>query len=83
LAVEYLLHLDSEDYIQQFTAHMESLVANLEKGEREMYVSAFEKVYTEKARVEVARNMLNDGVLIDNVVKYTTLPREEVEKLLN
>jgi hypothetical protein len=27
--------------------------------------------------------MLNDGVPIDNVVKYTTLPREEVEKLLD
>jgi hypothetical protein len=83
LAVEYLLHLESEDYIKQFTAHMESLVANLEEGEREMYVSAFEKVYTEKGRVEVARNMLNDGVTIDNVIKYTQLPREEVEKLSN
>jgi hypothetical protein len=64
---------------------MESLVANLEEGEIEMYVSAFEKVYTakgeEKGRTDVARNMLNDGVPIDNVVKYTRLPREEVEKL--
>jgi hypothetical protein len=87
LAVEYLLHLDSEDYIQQFTAHMESLVANLEKGEREMYVSAFEKVYTAKGKeeghMEVARNMLSKGYTVEQAVECTTLPREEVEKLLN
>jgi hypothetical protein len=86
LAVEYLIHLDSEDYIEQFTGHMESLVKNLEEGEKEMYVSAFEKVYTKKGREEghkdVARNMLSRGYPVEQVVECTTLPREEVEKLL-
>jgi hypothetical protein len=119
LAVEYLMHLNSEEYIEQFTAHMELLVKNLEEGEKEMYVSAFEKVYTKKGREEgrkegmeegmeegrkegrkegrekgmeegreegyknVARNMLVRGYPMEQVVECTTLPREEVEKLLN
>jgi hypothetical protein len=87
LAVEYLMHLDSEDYVKQFTAHMESLVKNLGEGEKEMYVSAFEKVYTEKGqkegRKDVARNMLSRGYPVEQVVECTTLPREEVEKLLD
>jgi hypothetical protein len=66
---------------------MESLVANLEEGEREMYVSAFEKVYTakgeEKGHRDVARNMLSRGYTVEQAVECTTLPREEVEKLLD
>jgi hypothetical protein len=81
LAVEYLMHLDSQDYIDQFTAHIESLVKNFEEGEKEMYVSAFEKVYTKKGYKEVARNMLSRGFSVEEVVECTTLPREEVELL--
>ncbi|MDR1732281.1 MAG: hypothetical protein LBR61_09355 [Synergistaceae bacterium] len=32
----------------------------------------------EKNRIEVAQNMLNDGLPIDAVAKYTSLPREKV-----
>jgi hypothetical protein len=83
LAVEYLMHLDSVDYIEQFAAHMRSLVKNLEEGEKEMYVSAFEKVYRKEGHRDVARNMLSRGYPVEQVVECTTLPREEVEKLLD
>jgi predicted transposase YdaD len=66
---------------------MESLAKKFEEGEKEMYVSAFEKVYTKKGREEerrdVIHNMMAEGLSIDNIAKYTRLPQEEVEKLLN
>jgi hypothetical protein len=91
LAVEYLVHLENEDYIKQFTAHMKSLVKNLTEGEKEMYVSAFERVYKQEGREEgreeerrdLIHNMIDEGLSIDNIAKYTRLPREEVEKRLN
>jgi hypothetical protein len=45
----------------------------------------FERVYTargeEKARVKIARNLLNDGVPVEKIVQYTELTREEIETL--
>jgi predicted transposase/invertase (TIGR01784 family) len=73
---------------------METLTESL-KEEKDMYVSAFERGYTalgmekgreqgiEEGREEVARNMLSDGLPVDQVARYTNLPREKVEALLN
>jgi hypothetical protein len=35
----------------------------------------------EKGIEKVARNMFNDGIPLETIVKYTSLPRESVEKL--
>ena len=54
LAVDYLINLKNETYIKEIVEHIESL--EMKKGEREMYVSIFERVYTargeEKGRME-------------------------------
>jgi predicted transposase YdaD len=84
LAVEYLLKLQDEGYIEKFSAHMKTLKMNAE--DREMYVSVFERMYKEEGRreghMEVARNLLRDKVPVEKVSQYTNLPREEIEKLL-
>ncbi|GHV33563.1 hypothetical protein FACS1894187_02180 [Synergistales bacterium] len=94
LAVDYLMKL-AKDYREQIFDYVETLAASLEEGKKAMYVSIFEEVYTargveqgiEKGRLEgqaeVARNLLNDGLPVEKVAQYTTLPREEVERLRN
>jgi hypothetical protein len=102
LAIEHLLRLDSEYYVNRFVEHMETLTESL-KEEKDMYVSAFERVYTargmekgmekgreqgreqgiEQGKEEVARNMLSDGLPMDQVARYTSLPREKIEALLS
>ncbi|GHV26811.1 hypothetical protein FACS1894167_00770 [Synergistales bacterium] len=94
LAAEYLLSLDDKNYAKQMVTHLESLVKSKNEEERIMYASIFERVYTEQGmekgmekgrlegQTEVARNMLNKGFSIDNVLECTALHREEVERLL-
>jgi hypothetical protein len=60
-AIEYLMHFDNEDYVKQFIAHLESLVKSLKEGEREMYISAFEKVYKEEGRKEGYKDGQKEG----------------------
>ncbi|GHS89734.1 hypothetical protein AGMMS49957_13580 [Synergistales bacterium] len=95
LVIDYLMKLASKDYREQIFDYVETLAASLEEGKKAMYVSIFEEVYTargvkqgiEKGRlegqVEVARNLLNDGLPVEKVAQYTTLPREEIERLRN
>jgi hypothetical protein len=84
LAVDYLMKLKDEGYIEKFSAHMKTLKMNVE--DREMYVSVFERMYKEEGRKEAsaenARNMLRDGMPVEKISQYTNLPREEIEKLL-
>jgi hypothetical protein len=83
LAIDYLIKLKDEGYIEKFSAHMKTLNMNAE--DREMYVSVFERMYKEEGRKEAhaedARNMLRDGMPVEKVSQYTRLPREEIEKL--
>ena len=83
LAVNYLINLKSETYAKDFVAHMESL--RMSKEDKEMYVSVFERVYTskgkEKGQAELVKNMLNEGLSVDEIIKYTRLTREGIEKL--
>jgi hypothetical protein len=85
LVVNYLINLKDRDYAKQYVKHVESLRMNEE--DREMYVSVFERVYKEegrkKEREEIAENMLNEGLSVDEVSKYTRMPREGVEALRN
>ncbi|GHV33568.1 hypothetical protein FACS1894187_02200 [Synergistales bacterium] len=98
LAIDYLMKL-TKDYREQIFDYVETLAKSLEEGKKAMYVSIFEEVYTargveqgiEKGRMEgriegqaeIARNLLNDGLPVEKVAQYTTLPREEVERLRN
>jgi hypothetical protein len=93
LAINYLMNMEDEDYVKQFVAHVESL--NMKEEDRKMYVSMFERVYTargkEEGRVEgsmegrmdVAKNMLNKGFSVNDILDCTSLPREKIETLLN
>jgi len=93
LVVNYLINLKDEGYAKQFVAHMESL--SMDKEDREMYVSVFERVYTEKGkeegrmegrteeRTEIARNMLNKGFSAKEIQECTRMPREELDMLMD
>jgi hypothetical protein len=48
---------------------------------KEPYVSVFERVYKAEASEEAARNMLRDGLSVEKVSQYTSLPREKIEAL--
>lgn len=83
LAIEYLMNLKDPDYTKLMSEHF----ATLEKEGKIMeYITIAERVYTAKGReegkLEVARNMLKNGLAIDDVVKYTDLPRAEIEAAL-
>jgi predicted transposase/invertase (TIGR01784 family) len=63
----------------------------MDKEDREMYVSVFERVYTEKGkeegrteeRTEIARNMLNKGFSAKEIQECTRMPREELDMLMD
>jgi predicted transposase/invertase (TIGR01784 family) len=61
LAIEHLLRLDSEYYVNQFVEHMETLTESL-KEEKDMYVSAFERVYTARGREQGLEEGLEEGM---------------------
>ncbi|MDR1650016.1 MAG: hypothetical protein LBR71_07115 [Synergistaceae bacterium] len=90
-AVGYLLTLKDEDYLKQFFTHMRVLMESMKEGEKIMYTSMFERFYKEEGRIEgrtegraeVARRMLGEGFPVEDVSRYTDLPREEVAKFLN
>ena len=55
-----------------------------QKGIREGYNSGKEEGRQEgitQNKIEIARNMLNDGLEIEKIVMYTGLSKEEIEKL--
>jgi hypothetical protein len=93
LAINYLINLKDEDYAKQYVTYVKSL--NMNEEDREMYVSVFERVYKEEGRMEgrmegrreeraeIAKNMLNEGFSVDEVSKYTRMPREGIEALRN
>jgi hypothetical protein len=86
LAVDYLMNLKDEVYIKEILTHIESLKM-MKEEDREMYISMFERGYTEKGRMEgraeIVKNMLNEGLSVDDVIKYTRLTREGIEELRN
>jgi len=81
LAIEYLINMKDEAQIKDMVAHIESLP--MKKEDKEMYISIFERVYTERgearSRIEIAKNMLNDGLPLEKITQYTNLSREEIE----
>jgi hypothetical protein len=85
LAVNYLLNLKDENRAKEMVAHIESL--KMSEEDKEMYVSIFERVYTEKGRVderiEIAKNMLNKGFSVDDILECTRMPREEFNILMD
>jgi hypothetical protein len=88
LAVDYLMKLRDEAYVKEMLAHMKTL--KMKEEDREMYVSMFERGYKEEGRMEgrteglmdVARNMLNKGFSMADVLECTNLPREKLDTLL-
>jgi predicted transposase/invertase (TIGR01784 family) len=87
-AVEYLIHLTDGDYKRQIVKHVENL--KMSKEDREMYKSVFEEVYTErgvqegeaKTRVEVAKNLLNMGLPVEQIAQGTGLAENDIKNLL-
>jgi predicted transposase/invertase (TIGR01784 family) len=87
-AVEYLIHLTDEDYKRQIVEHVENL--KMSREDREMYKSIFEEVYTErgrqegetKARVEMAKNLLAEGISPDIIERTSGLSQNDIDSLI-
>ncbi len=54
-----------------------------EKGKTELAVKKAEKTAREAREIEIAREMIKDNEPSNKIVKYTTLNKETVEKLIN
>ncbi|MDR1241261.1 MAG: hypothetical protein LBM00_00520 [Deltaproteobacteria bacterium] len=96
-AANYLIRLSSKDYIRQTVEYVENL--KMSREDREMYVSIFEEVYTERGMekgmekgmeegakakaVEIAKNLLAEGVSPDVISRTSGLSLEEVRSLMN
>jgi predicted transposase YdaD len=93
LAVNYLLDLAGEEDAKEYVKYMENL--EMDKEDREMYTSVFERVYkaegmsegVEKGRrekaLEMARNLLTDGVSPEVIAKASGLSAAEIRSLMN
>ena len=63
----------------------------MKEEDRKMYISMFERGYTAigeekgrmEARSELVKNMLNEGLSIDEVKRYTGLTCANIEELRN
>ena len=80
LAIEYLMNLKDPDYAKLMSDHFKTLE---KEGKIVEYVTIAERVGKaeghEEGKLEVAHNMLKNGLSIDDVVKYTNLPRSMIE----
>ena len=73
---------------RQIVKHVENL--KMSKEDRKMYKSVFEEVYTErgvqegeaKTRVEVAKNLLNMGLPVEQIAQGTGLAENDIKNLL-
>ncbi len=59
---------------------VEEMITNVEKILKKSWEEA-ENTGVKKRNIEIAREMLLDGEPIEKIMKYTELPREEIEKL--
>ncbi|MDR3279697.1 MAG: hypothetical protein LBT23_04215, partial [Synergistaceae bacterium] len=88
-AIEYLIHLTDEDYKRQMVKHVENL--KMSEEDRKMYQSIFEQVYTargeEKGRqegiIEVAKNLLANGVSPEIIAKSSGLSVDDIRTMMN
>ena len=62
------------------TAKQEGLAEGMEKGMEKGMELGMEKGMNQKA-LDIARNMLADGVDINLIMKYSGLTQEQIEKL--
>jgi predicted transposase YdaD len=83
LFVERITNLKDEGLKAQFREYQEQL----DREGKIVYVSIAEEYYTqkgiEKGRLEVARNLLANGVSPDIIAKSAGLPREKIQELMN
>jgi hypothetical protein len=88
-AVNYLLNLTNRDYVERIVDYQEKLIMNRE--DREMYISMFERVYTARGReegkqekaFEIAKNFLADGIPPEVVARNTGIPMDDIRALMN
>ena len=82
LFIERIINLKDRELVLDIVKYEEEL----EKEGKIMYVSLAEQVSLEKGiekgKLEVAANMLKNGLPVEDVVKFTNLPRSEVEAVL-
>ena len=89
LAVNYLLNLTGEEYARQYVKDMENL--EMSREDKNMYISVFERVYKaegmEKGKrentLEMAKNLLAEGVSPEIIAKASGLAISEIHSLMN
>jgi predicted transposase/invertase (TIGR01784 family) len=83
LFMERIMNLEDKALKSQYREYQEQL----DKEGKIVYVSIAEEYYTEKGiekgKLEVARNLLADGVSPDVIVRNTGLPIEKIRELMN
>ena len=87
-AREELEKISDDEYEQElalkremFLHDMASLKGNAYRDGEKAGFEKGEKVGLEKGKIEIAKNMLKDGIDIEIIIKYTGLTKEEIEKL--
>lgn len=84
MSIEYLINLRDSDYTQQMLKYFETLE---KEGKIVEYTTIAERGYMargveegrKEGKLEVAANMLKNGLPVEDVVKFTNLSRSEIE----
>jgi hypothetical protein len=79
LCMERIMNLEDKALKARYREYQEQL----DKEGKIVYVSIAEEYYTEKGKLEVARNLLADEVSPDVIVRNTGLPIEKIRELMN
>jgi predicted transposase YdaD len=83
-AIGYLMNLTDENYTRQTVEYLENL--QMREGDREMYKSIFERVYTEQGRqegkLEMAKDLLARGVSPDIIAASAGLSQSDMQSLM-
>ncbi len=62
---------------------MQTLAQRFRDEGKAKWMNEGKKKWMNEGKREAARKMLNDGVSIENIVKYTGLREDEIKRLMN